>query len=92
MTGSGVLPAQRFGINLCYRDAGQYYWLAIREFSDQGQARCAQKRERPLLLAWYRQTRRHSYSLFCSSESCYFLLRLSLLLAFLPNLSELGGR
>ena len=33
-----------------------------------------------------------TFSLLCSSESCYFLLRLSLLLAFLPNLSELGGR
>ncbi len=33
-----------------------------------------------------------TFSLFCSSESCYFLLRLSLLLAFLPTPSELGGR
>jgi len=35
MTALGVLPAQRFGINLCCRDAGQHYWLAVGKLSDQ---------------------------------------------------------
>ena len=36
MTGLSVLPAQRLLLNIACRNAGQYYWLAIREFSDQG--------------------------------------------------------